>query len=347
MDKNLAVDKIKKLAVVAFLTLLIWAYAYLALEETVQRTGLLAIDTTPPQYMVTFIDRDGPVNLDLILKGSASRVAEFKKRWRLAPEDPDKENLDFYYDIVRENAADVGPHTIDVFEFLRQSEKLKDLGLTVVSCSPETIDIQVQHLVEKELVIQVRNIRGQTVPHETIDPALVRMHVLPDYEGPAIVTLTDQQIEQARRVAQKARPYILLGAGRIEAEMQVNITLPSVEETLKIRPFQPSRIGYLMSPTLQGRFDVQLINPDELRSSTSIKASDAAMDAYEKALFHIYILVRDEDLSADPQEGVTRAVIYNFPSEYIRSGEIMLNQDPRQARFRLVPLPEARPSGGP
>ncbi|MBN1817084.1 MAG: hypothetical protein JW828_06960 [Sedimentisphaerales bacterium] len=346
MNTHPAIDKIKKLAVVAFLTLLIWAYAYLALEETVQRTGSLALEKPPPQLLVSFVDREGPVNLDLVLKGSASRVAEFKKRWRLAPEDPDKESLDFYYDVIRESASDVGLHSVDVFEFLQQSEKLKDLGLSINSCSPETVEVRVQQLIEKEMVVQVRNTRGQTVLHETVDPALVRMYVLPEYDGPAIVTLTDQQIEQARRIAQKARPYVLLGNRRTEAEQQVNIVLPSVEQTLKIRPFQPSRIGYLISPTLQGRFDVQLINPDELRSSTSIKASDTAMDAYDKSLFHIYILIRDEDVGADPQDGVTRAVLYNFPSDYIRSGEILLNQEPRQARFRLVPLPEARSSDG-
>ena len=40
------IDKIKKIAVVIFLTLLIWAWAYLALEEEIIQTATL--DIAPP-----------------------------------------------------------------------------------------------------------------------------------------------------------------------------------------------------------------------------------------------------------------------------------------------------------
>lgn len=331
-------DKIKKLIVVAFLTLLIWAYAYLSLEDVVPRTGTLFIQCSRPDLLVTFVDASEPIRLDLMLKGQASDVAEFKKRWHLPAGNPQKESLDFYYDPVDEGLTTPGTHTVNVLEFLHESEKLRLLGLTVESCNVETVEIRVQKLVDKDLIVQCRDTRGQVITHETIDPAQVRMNVLETYAGPAIVTLTDYQIAQARRTAQRVKPYITLGSRRIEANEYVNVSLPPAEQALKVRPFQPSRIGVLISPDLQGRFAVRLLNADELRTSTSLKATDAAMEAYDKQFFHVYVVVRDEDISADPQEGVSRPVVYNFPPDFVAKDEIQLNQDPRVARFRLVPL---------
>ncbi len=346
MQAGESFDKIKKLIVVAFLTLLIWAYAYLSLEETVQRTGTLQIQCSRPDLLVTVVDRVEPIRLDLLLKGQASAVAEFKKRWHLPTGDPQKERLDFYFDPVDEGLASPGTYTVNVLEFLRESERLRLQGLTVESCSVETVEVRVEKLVEKNLVVQCRDTQGQPITHETIDPAQVRMNVLETYTGPAIVTLTDYQIAQARRTAQRVKPYVQFGTRRIEAADPVSVSLPSAEQALKVRPFQPSRIGVLISPDLQGRFVVRLLNADELRTSTSFRATDAAMEAYDKQLYHVYVVVRDDDVNADPQEGVSRAVVYNFPPEFITKDEIQLNQDPRVARFTLVPLASAASGTG-
>jgi len=75
-------DKIKKIAVVIFLTLLIWAWAYLALEEEIIQTATLDIaPPAGPDLLVSF-DPDfigTPVSLELRLKGSAAKVAELKR----------------------------------------------------------------------------------------------------------------------------------------------------------------------------------------------------------------------------------------------------------------------------
>jgi len=339
MRSAAVVDQVKKLIIVAFLTLLIWAYAYLSLEETVQRSGSLQIQCSQPNLLATFVDRSEPIRLDLLLKGQASAVAEFKKRWHLPPGHPQKESLDFYFDPAEQGLTSPGTYAVNVLEFLRDSEKLRLLGLTVESCNVEALEVRIEKLVEKDLVVQCRDTQGQIVAHETIDPAQVRMYVLESYTGPAIVTLTDYQIAQARRTAQRAKPYVMLAGRRIEAPIHVDVSLPSVEQALKVRPFQPSRIGILISPNLQARYAVVLLNADELRTSTSLRATDAAMEAYDKQLYHVYVVVRDEDVNADPQEGVSRPAVYNFPAEFVAKDEIQLNQEPRTARFKLQPLP--------
>ena len=45
--------------------------------------------------------------------------------------------------------------------------------------------------------------------------------------------------------------------------------------------------------------------------------------------------------SAEP---LRRELTYNFPDEYVRKNEIVLNQQPVVARFKLVPLIPAAPA---
>jgi hypothetical protein len=48
----------------------------------------------------------------------------------------------------------------------------------------------------------------------------------------------------------------------------------------------------------------------------------------------LYVL-DDDRKTADEQR---RAVIYNFPEDAVRKDEILLDQQPAQARFRLIPI---------
>ncbi len=46
--------------------------------------------------------------------------------------------------------------------------------------------------------------------------------------------------------------------------------------------------------------------------------------------------------STEPQR---KALIYNFPEEYVRRDEIRLNQQPVTAQFKLIPLSSSEPAG--
>jgi len=343
-------DKIKKIAVVAFLTLVIWAWAYLALEEDFNQTATLTVSQTSPDLFVS-LDIDTPVTLELELKGSAAKVAESRSKLNARDTDPEKVRLDFYYDAVTEKKAQPGNHTLDLLAFLNNSTKIRNLGLTVESCKiggreVATIGVTVEKLVEKWLTVKCFDETGAILEHENIDPAQVRMFVRQDNNFEAKVTLTEQQIKKAREYPINVAPYVDLAANiRKYADNRVKIKLPSAEVSLQDRPLQPT-VGFIYSKNLQGKYSIELLNENELTETTQFRATEAAWAVYkDKTPYQLLIEVRDSDV-ADKE--VSRQVVYNFPLEFVEKGQIRLNESPRRARFKLLAVPvESGPPAGP
>ncbi|MBA7686343.1 hypothetical protein ES703_94787 [subsurface metagenome] len=75
-----------------------------------------------------------------------------------------------------------------------------------------------------------------------------------------------------------------------------------------------------------------------------IKATAAAKTEYESQPFKILLYILDGD---EKREGeLTSKVVYNLPHEPLSNDEIMLNQQPATARFKLIPLPAEKPPPG-
>jgi hypothetical protein len=100
-------------------------------------------------------------------------------------------------------------------------------------------------------------------------------------------------------------------------------------------------VGLTVSKNLIGKYQIELLNESELTSVTSILATPEAFEEFEKMIYQVLVEVRDDDVTLATAEGAKRAVTYNFPSAYVRSGEIQLDPSVpiRQAHFRLIPLP--------
>jgi hypothetical protein len=59
--------------------------------------------------------------------------------------------------------------------------------------------------------------------------------------------------------------------------------------------------------------------------------------------YQVRLEIDDDDAkSTEPQR---KALVYNFPEEYVRRDEIRLNQQPVIAQFKLVPLSSSGPGG--
>ena len=335
-------DKIKKIAVVIFLTLLIWAGAYLALEQVITESGTLNISpTTSPDLFVRF-NVETPVRIELQIKGSASKIAELRKRLRADDADENRETLDFYYNVEKEKKDEPGTHDLDLVPFLNKSEKMKKPGLAVESCEikssdAKAIEVTVEKLTEQLVTVQCLDESGAVVEHETIEPTRVKMFVREGFTEPAKVTLTRQQIAKAREFPIVETPYIELPTGKPRfAAVRVKIKLPSMEAPDRI--LQPT-IGFILSKSLKGKYNVELLNENELTSVTKFKATDGAWSAYkDKTPYQVFVEARDGDEAA---EEVAREVIYNFPVEYVEKGEIKLNEARREAKFKLIPIPPA------
>ncbi len=328
-------DILKKLAAVVFLTMLIWAWAYLAVEETMERTGTLDISPGIRQDLfVSFENRPAPVSLKLTIKGPPMQIAELKKRLRASDADPTKERLDFLYDPESQGHSAPGSYVLNVVEFLNESDKLKDMAVSVVSCEPDEINVKVEKLTEKWLTVQCRDENDVLLADASIEPASIQMIVRDNWTEPAIVILTEAVIEKARKEPVTVRPFIKLPQRKRQYYKDpVSIRLPSTENPLKPRIQQPT-IGFISSKNLWDKYTVELINEADLRKTIRLKASERAFNAYEKTAYQVLIEVLPGDETA--AEAIHRPVIYNFPEEFTQKGEIKLDEPPREAVFKLV-----------
>jgi hypothetical protein len=323
-------DWIKKFLAVIFLTLLIWAWAFLSLET--DHTWVVTLKPAPASaadYWITFNKGQEQIeNLRLTFKGAPAKISELVGRYR-------NEKLDFFYDPKEFGHDKGGEFKLDMAEYFRRHPKMKEYALTLESCMPEKIDVKVEKLTPKLLVVQCIDENGAAIKHESIEPAQVDIPVRNDYTGTAYVTLTTQQIERARRLPVTEKPYVEIAAGKRQyAEKMVKVTLPATEP-LKEQVIQPM-IGYIISPALLGKYKIELVNESELKTIRNIRATDKAFEAYKKQRYHVLIEIRDGDeaLSEIPP----RPVLYNFPSEFLKDGQIEAPNPPQQAQIKLTPL---------
>lgn len=336
--------KYGKISVVVFLTVLIWVYADLAITEeyTVSGAVITVAKSHDPSLLITFDNKSSVSTDNIVLKGPASKITQVKRRLNEG-----EITLKFSLNPTeQEGMATPGKNTysLNVLDFLRQSDQIKELGLRVASCSPSTLSVNVVRLVEKSLDVKCVDENGADVKTETIEPPKVDMYVLEDWHGPAIVQLTRTEKEQAKNSAIEKIPYVELVPSQIRyAPTVVKIkTLPE-ENQLTDYTITPT-LGITLSTILQGEYKVEMINLDEVISSFTISTTPAAKQAYENQPFQMTLYILDEDKkTTGPQR---KEVVYNFPQEFLRDKEIKLKGQPAEARFKLIALSSVKPPSG-
>ena len=339
-------DKLNKFLIVIFLTLLIWAWAFMSRTQPLSISGSLEVaSTTNPSLLVTFTlgktlpQATIPIT-SLNFKGAPSKISGLQKRYSLPSSNQKKERLDFYYDPAEQGRTE-GAYTLELLEYLQKSSKIRELALTLESCTPLRVDIRIDPLEEKKLPIQCLDENGSLIKEAVITPAFTNIYVRKGYNASATVSLTQQQIENARKKAVSATPYVELGiAGIIRKSVEtVEVTLRS-EILLQPRAFQTTKpIGIFMSRELQNAYKVTILNDKELRKTTTIYATAAAFRTYENVAYPLYIVIKDSDV-VNLSEIAPKTVFYNFPPEHVRSGEIEQDQTklPRSAEIKIEPL---------
>lgn len=330
-----------KVAVVIFITILIWVWADLALDEefSVSGAAISVARFTNPALWVSFND-ELSISIDkIVLKGPASRIADVKRQLN-----DGSLVLEFFLDPEQEAMTGSGGHNLNVLNFLKKSDKIRQLGLTVESCEPETLFVNVVELVKRPLDVRCVDENQNPIKDAIIKPAQVDMFVPADWAGEKLIArvrLTRAEIDQAKLAAIRKLPYIELAAGRTrEALKPVRVTTPQEEDTLSDYTITTATLGFSLSANLQGEYKVEVTNPDVVMSAITIRATPEARRAYENMRYQVILEIDDDD--AKSAEPLRKGLIYNFPPEYVRKDEIMLNQQPVTARFKLLP-----PSTGP
>lgn len=336
--------KLSKISIVVFLTILIWVWADLAQDERMSLSGYVTITVARPNDPTVWVSFEGAdstlrpsATIDAIdLKGPASRVAEverMKKKGELT--------LDLFASPEEEGWMEAGPRTFDVLNFLKQSAEIRQLGLTVESCEPRTVAVEVRRLVERPLPVRCIDENGAPLRAD-IEPATVDAYV-PDGVVAAQVRLSANELIQARISAIQKTPYVELTPGqRRELATKVTVSMAPEEVELAEHPVQ-AVLGVCFSPNLQGTYRVNIENEAEL-ATVLVRATTEAWQAYERQPFHIFLYVLDSDRQAT--DVITRPVVFNFPQEYVRNGQIE-GTSPPPARFVLELIPEesVEPSG--
>lgn len=334
-----------KILVVIFITVLIWVWADLALDEVFSVSSVnITAKSTNPGLWVSFGDKSSAFIDKMVLKGPASRIADVKRKLK-----DGSLVLEFFLDPGQtETIASPGEYTLPLLTFLRQSDQIKRLGLTVESCEPQTLSVKVVGLVKKPLTIRCVDETQNTIKAAAVEPKQLEMFVPEDWSGEKLIAnvqLTRREIDQARLSAVEKTPFIEPAAGQIrELKRTVKITMPPEEDLLADYTITTARLRFSLSPNIQGKYKVVVDNLDEVIRTITIRATADAKRAYEKMPYQVTLEIDDEDAGAT--EPLRRNLIYNFPDEYLRKDDIRLNQQPVTARFKLIPLPAAETPPG-
>ncbi len=339
--------KLGKISVTVFLTALIWVWADLAQDERLDLSNFVTITmakSSDPNLWVA-LEGDGStlrasVTVErVVLKGPASRVSEIVRR-------KNREKLDLNLFLVPEQMGltETKTHTLDVLSFLKQSDEIRHLGLTVETCEPRMITVEVSRLTIEPMKVECIDDMGNPLITETIEPLLVKVRIPPEGMAAARVRLTAEEQRQAREATVEKIPYVELADGqRRDALQPVKVKLPPAENALRQYAVSGT-IGLCMSQNMQDKYKVEL-RGDPMAELVLVRATAAAHQEYDKMPFHMLLFIEDSDKPS--QEYVSREVVFNFPQDHVERGEIKLDQPVPKIQFRLVPIPEPVPAPTP
>jgi hypothetical protein len=329
--------KIGKIAIVVFLTVLIWVWADLAQDETLSLSELVTItvaQTNDPSLWITFKGSDGVLRRQVLLdsvelKGPASRVAKIEQMRNKGALD-----LDLFLIPDQIGLREDGSQVISVLNLLRENDQIKQLGLAVESCEPQTLTVQVRHLVKKPLQVQCVDENGLVLSGAEVDPTTVEAYAPSDEVRTARIRLSAAEQQQARESAIQKNPLVELAPGQNrDIPTRVTVRLPSAETALT-RYLVRATLGFCFSRNLQGKYQVELQNADALES-VFVNATAAAAAEFSNQPFHIVLYILDTDPQAT--DVLEREVVFNYPPQYGRNQ--ITGEAPPKAQFRVVPIP--------
>jgi hypothetical protein len=329
-------DRIRKLLLVVCITVLIWVWADQALTRETIVSATIAVDKSTDSQLLVRLNLQPTVSARLRLSGPASKIDAVERRLKEG-----QLRLELYINPTEEKITNPGDYTLKLLPLIERSRMIADLGLQIESTEPETINVNVIQLVRQKLTVQVLSDNQIPLKDAAVEPATVEMPVRKDWVGDmlkATVTLTPQEIEQARTAGITRRPSVELAPGVIRtADTEVKITLPSTKQRLKEFVIDGVNIGYTFSPNLAGKFKVELLNQNQVLSPIRIQATDEAALAYKNVPFKVILDISDDDAKATGD--LSRTVVFNLPADYVRKGEISVAEaEPRIAKFKLVPI---------
>jgi hypothetical protein len=332
-----------KISIVVCLTVLIWVWSDLSQDDRflLNDVRIRVAKSADPALWVNFVVEGADPNLQttaaldsVVLKGPAARISEVKGRKNRGALD-----LNLFLVPEQEGLTSAEAHTVNVLDFLRGSEVIKNLGLTVESCEPQRLTVQTQTLVEQDVRIECVGVeQGQAA---TFNPSSVTAYVPKGKTLRAKILLTPEEQNVAKIGPVEKTPYIELASAidqRREIPTKVKVTLAPAPSVLTDRPVSAS-YGFCLSENLQGAYRVVLDkDTDKTKFLTvMVKATEEAYQAYYHAPTQLVLYIKDEDAHVS-QWPIEREFVFEFPDDHVRRGDIEASQPAPKVKFRLEPI---------
>jgi len=336
--------KFGKISIVVFLTALIWVWADLARDEPLDLPDVVVevAKSSNPALWVSFVAegeepalRTSVTLTSVVLKGPARKVAAVKLLRNKGTLD-----LNLFLSPEREGMTKADIHPLDVLDFLKRSDELRQLGLTVIDCEPKRLTLRVQELVKTSVAVDCAGL-DPSVQVKSLQPEMVEAYVPKDEADvrKAMVRLSPEEQNRAKNEPVAKTPYIELAPGqRRDVSAKVMIALAPAQNVL-VSARVPAALGVCFSQNMQGKFRVVLENDQTELAAVLIRATTLAQQAYAQAPYQIILYVQDADRQAT-ELPIQRPVVFNFPDEYVQKGEIEADQKPPTARFTLQQIVE-------
>ncbi|MFC1738733.1 hypothetical protein ACFL1G_06770 [Planctomycetota bacterium] len=328
--------KYGKIALVVFITALIWIWVDLKLDEEYAVKGaVVRISESPdPELWVSFQGKSSVPIESIVVRGPASKITNLKQNLSEGPS-----SLEFVLFPEQRQITSPGRYPVNAASVLRESDQMEQWGLTVESCEPQTVMVEASKLVEKSLSVKCVNDNGTPLTAQKIEPAQVQMSVPEDWVGQATVELSASEITQARAMPVEKTPYVRLPGGQIKnAAESVAITMPA--DSLQRGTVTNVKLGIIYSLNLQGEYKAKIDNMTEVLGNILVRATPEAKRAFEDMRYQVVLEIDDSYKDADPDIVQKEELIYNLPSDFVMKGEIVLDpqQQPISAQFKLVPV---------
>ncbi len=269
--------KFGKIAIIVFLTALIWVWADLARDEQLDLPDVVVevAKSSNPELWVSFVaEREEPalrtsVTLkSVVLKGPARRVAGVKLQ-----RNEGTLNLNLFLSPEREKMTKAEIRSLDVLSFLKGSDEIRQLGLTVIDCEPRQLTLRVQELVRMPVAIEPAGLDPSV--QVSIQPETVEAYVPKEEAGvrKATVRLSPEEQNRAKNEPVEKTPYVELAPGQQrDVSAKVKVTLAPAQNAL-LSDWVPATVGLCFSQNMQGKYRVVLENDPTEWARVMIRAT--------------------------------------------------------------------------
>ncbi len=328
----------KKTLLIAMLTTLIWVWADLSGDNTLSnKRATLRVSPGLTRDVLVTINGSDAVEIFLDIKGPASRIEELKR---------DNEPLEVFFSPPEE--MDKQEYQYPVMSLLQRYDKLNKVGLTVEQCKPATVEVRVERLVTKQVKVLCVNEHNLIEDNVNIEPAFIDMPVRSFWSGDrltAFVKLSPSQISQLGTKPVTATPYVEVDTKRFIYSDKPVVVTGSKESSAKVAHALPGpRIGFIVNQNIEDKYNVNITEKSDSLNTLQYMATEIASEAYKKSAYHILIEIQESDIRPDTDGKplpITKDVIYNFPSESIRKGEIEPLRDRTLPTVTLQLIPKS------